>query len=91
MVTWIEFKVADTGTGISPDIVPKLFSPYTQAKLSTVRLHGGTGLGLAICRQIANYMQGYIKLKSEIGIGSSFIVLLPLEIGPSMSLSEVSM
>jgi len=72
-------------------MAPKLFSPYTQAKLSTVRQFGGTGLGLAICRQIVDYMKGMINLTSEVGVGSTFTVLLPFVIDkdPLLELTHV--
>jgi len=56
----VEFRVIDTGIGIPADFIPRLFSPYSQAKLSTVREHGGTGLGLSISKRIVEMMGGTI-------------------------------
>ena len=64
--------VEDTGIGISPDAVQRIFETYTQADESTTRRYGGTGLGLPICRQLADMMRGSIDVKSHPGEGSSF-------------------
>ena len=71
--------VADTGVGIAPDAVGRLFNNFAQADASTTRRFGGTGLGLAICRYLAEAMSGSISVESQEGQGSRFIVSLPLE------------
>ena len=71
--------VADTGVGIAPEAVGRLFNNFAQADASTTRRFGGTGLGLAICRHLAEAMNGSICVESQIGQGSRFIVSLPLE------------
>ena len=71
--------VADTGVGIAPEAVGRLFNNFAQADASTTRRFGGTGLGLAICRHLAEAMNGSISVESQIGQGSRFIVSLPLE------------
>lgn len=71
-------EVADTGLGISPEAQHFIFEPFRQADGSITRAHGGTGLGLAIVKQIATLMGGQIILESEIGKGSTFRVILPL-------------
>ena len=72
-------KVEDTGSGISPDILPNIFSPFEQDhKNADKPKQLGTGLGLSICKKLADLMQGEIKVSSEVGVGSTFIVELLL-------------
>ncbi|MDA3833363.1 MAG: ATP-binding protein, partial [Spirochaetales bacterium] len=68
----LEFFVKDTGIGITPEYVDKLFKPFTQADTSTTRKHAGTGLGLSICKRLAELMGGRIWFESESGKGSTF-------------------
>ncbi|MGG1944563.1 PAS domain S-box protein [Trinickia sp. NRRL B-1857] len=77
----IRFHVGDNGIGMSADTLPKLFKPFTQAEASTTRRFGGTGLGLAICRRLCELMGGDVSARSEVGVGSTFTVSLPFEIG----------
>jgi two-component system, sensor histidine kinase len=70
-------SVADTGSGISPQVQETLFQPFAQADVSIARRHGGTGLGLSICRQLARLMGGEIALQSSAGQGACFTVALP--------------
>lgn len=73
----IVFEVSDTGIGIQPNLLPKLFYPFTQADGSTRRRYGGIGVGLAICKQLAELMGGGMSAISEPGKGSTFRFLLP--------------
>ncbi|MBI5607292.1 MAG: PAS domain-containing protein [Deltaproteobacteria bacterium] len=66
------FSVQDTGIGIAPDVVPRLFSAFEQADSSMTRKYGGTGLGLAITTKIAQAMGGSAGVTSELGTGSRF-------------------
>ncbi|TAF34131.1 MAG: response regulator [Cytophagales bacterium] len=68
----LNFFVRDTGIGIPPEKQEYIFSIFTQASSDTTRKYGGTGLGLAICRQLVELQGGQIKVKSELGIGSTF-------------------
>jgi light-regulated signal transduction histidine kinase (bacteriophytochrome)/ActR/RegA family two-component response regulator len=71
-------SVADTGIGVPPDVVSKLFDPFVQADSTTTRRFGGTGLGLTICRHITDLMGGEITVTSVVGEGTVFDVRLPL-------------
>ena len=74
----LELAVRDTGLGIRPDNLDRLFQPFTQEDASTSRKYGGTGLGLAICRLIVERLSGTIEVESRLGEGSTFLVRLPL-------------
>lgn len=74
----IAFRVRDTGCGIAPDVLPRLFQKFSQGDASVTRRYGGTGLGLAICRHLAEMMDGTINVESEVGTGSTFTVKLAL-------------
>jgi len=76
----LKIQVQDTGVGIPPDQVERLFQPYAQSKLSNYRKHGGTGLGLAIVSKLTLAMGGNVRVTSEIGRGSSFEVYLPFQV-----------
>lgn len=71
--------VRDTGMGISPDALTRLFDKFEQGDLSTTRRFGGTGLGLAICRDLVRLMGGDISVASVLHEGATFTVRLPLE------------
>jgi signal transduction histidine kinase/CheY-like chemotaxis protein len=77
-ISRIQVSIVDTGIGISPEQLPRLFKRFTQADSSTTRRYGGTGLGLAISKQLAELMGGTLDVSSAIGTGSTFSLVLPL-------------
>ncbi len=78
----LQFEVADTGIGITPNQQARLFQPFSQATAQTQTKYGGTGLGLSISQQLAEMLGGKIRLTSEPGRGSTFTLTIatgPLE------------
>ncbi len=74
---WLAFRVTDTGIGMTPEQVERLFHEFTQADASTTRRFGGTGLGLTISRRFCKMMGGDVTVTSRAGEGSTFTVRLP--------------
>jgi signal transduction histidine kinase/CheY-like chemotaxis protein len=68
----LRFSVEDTGIGLAPEQIERLFTNYTQAETSTTRRYGGTGLGLVISKRLVEMMGGAIQIASEPGVGSTF-------------------
>ena len=75
----VELRVRDTGIGMSPQSLDKLFQPFVQADASTARTFGGTGLGLSITQGLVEMLGGHIDVTSTLGQGSNFSVRLPLQ------------
>lgn len=76
----LHFAVSDTGIGISEENIQSLFIPFTQIDSTATRKHSGTGLGLSICRKIIEEMGGRIWVESELGKGSTFKFIIPVQI-----------
>ena len=76
----LRFTVTDTGIGIKPDMITRLFQPFTQVEGGLDRQFGGTGLGLSISKRLVELMSGSIQVESKYGMGSKFTFDLPLSI-----------
>jgi len=91
----ILFSVTDTGIGIAPEDLPRLFKPFVQVDSSFSRLHEGSGLGLVLVHRLAEMHGGNVYVESEVGKGSRFTVVLPwyqkTETQPSKDLSGVGL
>lgn len=74
---WMVAEVRDTGIGMSPDQLGRLFQEFTQAEDSTTKKFGGTGLGLVLCQRLCGLLGGAIQVDSTLGEGSTFTVRLP--------------
>jgi signal transduction histidine kinase len=77
----LRISVSDTGMGIKPEDLTKLFQPFRQIDSGLSRNHEGTGLGLAICRRLAELLGGAILAESEWGKGSTFTLVMPAKEG----------
>ncbi|MCO4744511.1 MAG: response regulator [Proteobacteria bacterium] len=78
----VEFRVTDTGIGMTQAQMDRLFQDFEQGDASTTRRYGGTGLGLAISRRFAEMMGGSISVSSEVGEGATFTVRIPVVVEP---------
>ena len=84
---WMTFQVSDTGIGLGPEQIVRLFQPFTQADASTTRKFGGTGLGLALTRRFCQMMNGDVTVHSTPGEGSVFTITLPASISDPLPVS----
>lgn len=90
---WINFQIQDTGIGMLPEQLQKIFNAFAQADSSTTRKYGGTGLGLTITKRFVQMMGGTVNVESDIGKGTTFIVKIPQtvrDIRPSSEPSEIA-
>ena len=77
---WLVFDVQDTGIGMTPEQMAKLFRPFTQADASSTRKYGGTGLGLSITKRFSEMLGGQVSVHSEVGKGSTFTLRVPAHV-----------
>jgi GAF domain-containing protein/CheY-like chemotaxis protein/anti-sigma regulatory factor (Ser/Thr protein kinase) len=77
---WLVFSVSDTGIGMAPEQLSRLFEAFSQADAATTRKYGGTGLGLALSRRLCRMMGGDVTVESEAGRGSTFTIRLPARV-----------
>jgi signal transduction histidine kinase/ActR/RegA family two-component response regulator len=75
---WIKIEVRDSGIGMTPEQMERIFRPFTQAEDSTSRSYGGTGLGLVICKKVCELLKGSIEVDSVEGEGTVFTALIPI-------------
>lgn len=83
----LRFTINDTGCGISDYFLSELFEPFTQEHSGTTTMYSGTGLGLSICKHLVDLMDGTIKVRSIVGVGSEFVVELKLGITEESKIS----
>ena len=81
----LDFSVRDSGIGIAPEALPRLFNAFSQVHVGMARRYGGTGLGLAISRQLVELMGGAISVRSQPGVGSEFSFTIPVDEGACRS------
>ncbi len=84
-IALLKIGVADTGIGISPAVIRKIFEPFVQADASITRKHGGTGLGLSICTRLVELMGGKVWAESSVGTGSTFYLHIPFLVNKAVS------
>ena len=90
-IEFVSFRVADTGIGMTPEQLGKLFNAFVQADASTTRKYGGTGLGLAISRKFCQFMGGDVTVTSEHGKGTVFTAFVPVRVvDPAASRAPVA-
>ncbi len=75
----VRMEIRDPGIGIPEEELVCLFRPFAQVDTGLTRRHGGTGLGLYISRRLATLLKGHIEVTSQVNVGSTFVVVLPLE------------
>jgi signal transduction histidine kinase len=75
---WAYVEISDTGVGIPPEDLPHIFDRFYRVDKSRTRQQGGSGLGLSIAKSIAKAHQGDLRVKSEVGVGTVFTVVLPI-------------
>ena len=87
---WVVFRVSDTGIGMTPEQMARLFQEFTQADAATSMRYGGTGLGLALSRRFCRMMGGDVTVASTPGTGSTFTIRLPAQVQVTKDAAEAS-
>ena len=85
---WLSFEVSDTGIGMSPEQLDKVFAEFTQAEGNTTAKFGGTGLGLSITKQLVEMMGGSVSVESTVGKGSTFQLRVPKHVKELVDIIE---
>ena len=85
---WVEFCIQDTGIGMLPEQLQKVFNAFSQADSSTTRRYGGTGLGLTITKQFVQMMTGTVDVQSEVGKGTTFTIRIPQTVNEAVLTSQ---
>lgn len=85
---WIDFQIKDTGIGMMPEQLKKIFNAFSQADSSTTRQYGGTGLGLTITKQFIQMMGGTVNVESEVGKGTTFTIRIPKTVQKPLTVVE---
>ncbi|WP_200285858.1 response regulator [Rhabdochromatium marinum] len=85
----LEFRIADTGVGISADQIEAIFQPFFQISAGSSRSHQGVGLGLSIVRRLLDLMQGRVSIDSTVGVGTTFRFSIPLQVVDAASTIQV--
>ena len=86
---YAEIRIADTGTGIPVEHLPRIFDPYYSTKTRDEQGQGGSGIGLSLCKEIIESHNGRIRVETAVGKGTTFILKLPMLVYPS-SMTSVS-
>jgi PAS domain S-box-containing protein len=87
---WIRIEVKDTGVGIAEEKLTTIFESFSQADASVTRKYGGSGLGLTIVKQLVELQNGRITVHSQVNKGSTFIVLIPYEVGKARTIAKTT-
>ncbi|QIK38638.1 response regulator [Caldichromatium japonicum] len=86
---WVRWTVRDTGVGMTPEQLQRVFRPFEQTETGIARRYGGTGLGLAICKRLVEQMGGRLEVESQPGLGSTFWFEIPIGKGGDLGQTEV--
>ena len=83
-----QWMISDTGVGMSQEFLEHIFEPFSQERTDARSVYNGTGLGMAIVKRLVDKMNGTIEIKSEVGVGSEFIITLPFEIAEAREMLQ---